>query len=158
MNSLWLETFKIPHNFSTLSDNISCDVCIVGAGIFGLTCAYYLTKFGFNVIVLEKDGIGSKASGHTTAKITSQHGLFYNHLINDYGEYFAKSYLEANQNAIKNIKDIIDTEKISCDFSFQNHCVYTTNPEDLNSINEEIDSVRALGFKCEFATKARSSF
>ena len=34
----------------------SCDVCIVGAGITGLTLAYYLQRSGLRVRVLEKAG------------------------------------------------------------------------------------------------------
>ena len=56
MNSLWFETFNKTRQFPKISNNLSCDICIVGGGIFGITCAYYLTKQGFNVIVLEKDG------------------------------------------------------------------------------------------------------
>ena len=158
MNSIWLETFKYNKTFEKLDQNISCDVCIIGAGIFGLTCAYYLTKQGFNVAVLDRDDIGTKATGHTTAKITSQHGLIYKHLIDDYGLHFAKSYLYANQKAIDNIKEIIDTENISCDFNFENHCVYTTNAKDLKSIQDEINAVNSLDFNCEFVTKTGLPF
>ena len=158
MNSLWIETFDKNREFPKLSKSISCDVCIIGAGIFGISCAYYLTKLGFNVVVLEKDEIASKTTGHTTAKITSQHGLFYNYLINNFGISFAKSYLNANENAIKNIKEIIDTENISCDFSYQNSFIYTNNHEELQSIYDEVDAVRSLDFPCEFTTTTELPF
>lgn len=158
MNSLWFETFNKTHQFSQLSSNLSCDVCIVGGGIFGITCAYYLTKQGFNVIVLEKDEIASKTTGNTTAKITSQHGLFYSHLIDDYGHSFARNYLEANENAIKNIKNIIDSEKISCDFCYQNSYVYATTKEELQSVHDEVAAIRSLNFPCEFAAKVGLPF
>ncbi len=65
MNSLWLSDKEIfnNNNFnSSLDLNLTTDVCIIGAGIFGLTCAYYLTKLGYNVTVLEKSDIASKAT------------------------------------------------------------------------------------------------
>ena len=108
MNSLWLsENIDNKYNKS-LNSNINCDVCIVGAGIFGITCAYYLSKSGLKVVVLDKSEIAHITTGHTTAKITSQHGLFYTYLINSYGENFARDYLLANENAIENIKNIIN--------------------------------------------------
>lgn len=158
MNSLWYETFNKTQQFPQLSDDLSCDICIIGGGILGTTCAYYLTKQGFNVIILEKDEIASKTTGNTTAKITSQHGLFYSHLIDDYGHKFAREYLEANEKAIKNIKNIIDNEKISCDFCYQNSYVYATSPEELQSIHEEVSAVRSLNFPCEFAPKVGLPF
>ena len=125
MDSLWLDSIEKVKLFSPLANNYETDVCIIGAGIFGLSCAYYLSKLGFKVTVLEKDSIGEKATGHTTAKITSQHNLSYNYLANSYSEKYATDYLEANEKAIENINNIIDSEKIKCDFERQNSYVYT---------------------------------
>ena len=99
MNSLWLSTAN-SKNFETLYTSLNADVCIIGAGIFGLSCAYYLSKAGLKVIILEKDSIGEKTTGHTTGKITSAHGLFYNYLVNNFNETFAHDYLFANEEAI----------------------------------------------------------
>ena len=117
MNSLWIETTKNELNVKSLEKDEETEICVIGAGLFGLTTAYYLSKQGKKVIVLEKGEIGEKVSGHTTGKITSQHGLFYDHLIKDYGEEYAHKYLQANEDAIKNIKEIIEKEKIECEFS-----------------------------------------
>ena len=158
MDSLWLsENFQIKYDKS-LDSNITCDVCIVGAGIFGLTCAYYLSKAGLKVVVIDKSGIAQKTTGHTTAKITSQHGLFYTYLIDTYGEQFARDYLFANEDAIKNMQDIIDLEHIRCDFEKQSSFVYTTNPSEVNKIKKEVDNLNSLGFSANFATKTGLPF
>ncbi|PYN93734.1 MAG: oxidoreductase, partial [Candidatus Rokuibacteriota bacterium] len=41
----------------------SADVVIVGGGIAGMTTAYYLAKSGVPSVVVERDAIGSHASG-----------------------------------------------------------------------------------------------
>src|ERR687887_1465021 len=43
--------------------NSSADVVIVGGGIAGMTTAYYLAKSGVPSVVVERDAIGSHASG-----------------------------------------------------------------------------------------------
>ena len=161
MNSLWLSDNNIFKNIdlnTTLEQDFSTDICIIGAGIFGLTCAYYLTKLGFNVTVLEKSDIASKATGHTTGKITSQHGLFYDYLTNSYGQKFAKDYLDVNEEAIQNIKNIIDEENINCDFKYQNSYVYTTKKSELSLIKNEYNAVSNLGYNCELVTKTGLPF
>lgn len=158
MKSLWLESIEKRMSFSTLSQNEETDICIIGAGIFGLTCAYYLSQLGYRVIILEKDEIGEKATGNTTAKITSQHNLFYSYLINSYGKKFAADYLKANEQAIQNIKQIIDKEKIKCDFEYQNNYVYTTKKSELPIIKKEVSAVESLDFSCEFVTKTGLPF
>lgn len=158
MNSLWLDSNKKANTFPSLSSDIEADVCIIGAGIFGLTCAYYLSNLGFQVVVLEKDDIGEKTTGHTSAKITSQHSLFYDYLIHSYGKKFASDYLKANEKAIENIKQIIDKEKIKCDFEYQNSYVYTTQKSELGAIKKEVSAVESLDFPCEFVTKVGLPF
>ena len=161
MNSLWLSDNNIFKNIdlnTTLEQDFSTDICIIGAGIFGLTCAYYLTKLGFNVTVLEKSDIASKATGHTTGKITSQHGLFYDYLTNSYGQKFAKDYLDVNEEAIQNIKNIIDEENINCDFKYQNSYVFTTKKSELSLIKNEYNAVSNLGYNCELVTKTGLPF
>lgn len=158
MNSLWLNSVKNVNKFPQLTNNEETEICVIGAGIFGLTCAYYLSKLGFKVTVLEKDEIAEKTTGNTTGKITSQHGLFYDYLINSYGKRFAINYLEANEKAIENIKEIINTENINCDFEVKNNYIYTTNSSEVKSIKKEVSAVESLGFPCEFVTKTGLPF
>lgn len=158
MNSLWLTETKDNKNFKTLDENISTDVCIIGAGIFGISCGYYLSKAGLKVTIVDKDNIARKTTGHTTAKVTSQHGLIYTYLSKTYGEQFAKDYLLANEEAIENIKHIIDSEDIKCDFERQSNFVYTTNQSNVNKIKKEVDVLNSLGFPANFVTKVGLPF
>ncbi len=153
MGSLWIETTKDKINLKPLDGDKETEVCVIGGGLFGLTTAYYLTKHGKNVIILEKGEIGEKVSGNTTGKITSQHDLFYAHLIDDYGQEYAKKYLEANEQAIKNIKQIIEEEQIDCDFNIQKSYVYTTKEDEVIEIEKEVDAVNKLGKNAKFITK-----
>ncbi len=159
MSSLWIDSTKDKGNFSQLKEDISTDICIIGAGLFGLSTGYYLTKAGKKVTILEREpGIGIKTSGNTTGKITSQHGLFYDHLIKDFDEKFAKKYLNANEQAISNIKDIIDSNNIDCDFEWQDNYVYTTKLDEVPQIESEVSAVNKLGFKAEFLSKTSLPF
>lgn len=158
MNSYWIESTKDEGNYKTLDTDVSCDVCIIGAGMFGLSTAYYLSKKGLNVIVLDKANIGTKTSGYTTAKITSQHGLIYDYLIQSFGADIAKDYLFANEEAIKNIKEIVNTEKIDCDLVTQSNFVYTTNEDEIDTIKKEVSDVNSLGLNAQFVTQTLLPF
>ena len=144
MNSYWLSSVKNIYTNNPIDDNYSVDVCIVGAGITGLSTAYYLAKNGVKVVIVDKAGIGEKTSGYTTAKITLQHGLIYDYLINTFGFDYALNYFRANEKAISNIKNIIDTENIDCDFEYKNNYIYATNQNDLTKIHNEIKAVISL--------------
>lgn len=158
MESLWIETTKDELSLKPLEKDEETEVCIIGAGLFGLTTAYYLTLLGKKVTVIEKGKIGQKVSGNTTGKITSQHALFYNHLIKDYGEEYACKYLEANEEAIRNIKDIIEKEKIECDFSERKAYVYTTKQDEVLDIEKEVESANKIGKDAKLVTETDLPF
>ena len=159
MHSFWLDSIENKNKFNKLEKDKSTDVCIVGAGIFGLTCGYYLTKQGYNVVLLEKEkDIASKTTGHTTAKITSQHNLIYKYLIDSFGVSEVKHYLYANQEAIENIYQIIKDENINCNFERQDSYVYTNNADELEKIKLENEAVNSIGFNSEFVTSTPLPF
>ncbi len=144
MSSYWIDSTKNSDINNQIDANYTADVCIIGAGMCGLSTAYYLAKNGLKVIVVDKDDIGKKTSGYTTAKITFQHNLIYDYLINSFGLDFALGYLKSNIKAISNIKKIIDTENIDCDFEYQDNFVYTTYQEDLPKIHNEVKALDIL--------------
>ena len=152
-NSFWLNSFKLP-NFNKLDKNINADVCIVGGGLTGITTAYYLSKKGYKVCLIEKDNLMSKTSGHTTAKITSQHGIFYKYLLDSKGKEFAEKYLCVNEEAIKNIMDIINIENIDCDFEKKNAYIFTEKTTEVQKLKEEAHIVKKLGIvDCNYINK-----
>ena len=158
MSSFWLDSVKNTPSFSSLDKDIKSDVCIVGGGLLGLTCGYYLSQNGVKVTVIDKNNIMEKVSGHTTAKITSQHNLIYKYLEDSLGIKSAKQYLDANQLAISNIKNIINTEQIDCDFEMQDSYVYTTDENEVEKIKLENNTVNSLGLNSEFVTSSPLPF
>ena len=64
--SSWYANVKVP-SFRAAQKPSRVDVCVVGAGIAGLTTAYYLLKEGFGVTILDEGPIGSGQTGRTSA-------------------------------------------------------------------------------------------
>ncbi len=154
MKSYWIESVsKEKKTFPKLEQHEKADVCIIGGGFTGLSTAYYLSKENKSVILLEKSEICSHTTGHSTAKITSQHGLFYDYLIQSLGTKQAKQYLEANEKAIKNIEKIIKEENIECEFEKKDAYVFTQKEEEIPKIKKEVEAVKSLGFPAEFVDK-----
>lgn len=147
--SYWLDT-KDKDEFPSLQENKQTQICIIGGGMTGLSTAYYLTKLGYPVILLEKDRIGEHTSGNTTAKITSQHGLFYDYLLQSLGNKKASQYYFANEQAIHNIETIVQKENISCHFERQNAYVFTEAENQVEKIKKEIKAVEKLGGHAKF--------
>lgn len=150
MKSYWIDSVKEQNKFGALDENIKTDICIIGGGITGLSTAYNLSKYKIRTVLLEKDEICKQTSGNSTAKITSQHGLIYKYLTDSKGQDFARKYYEANENAIRNIKSIIDKEGIDCDFEYQPAYVFTQKVQDVQKIKDEVEAVNNLGGRVKF--------
>ena len=58
-------------DYPPLTHDTTADVCIVGAGIAGLSAAYELASRGRSVVVLDDGAIGSGESGRTTAHLAT---------------------------------------------------------------------------------------
>src|SRR5690554_5119090 len=92
--SLWTASRNIPE-YQSLHEDIQVDVVIVGGGITGITSGYLLANEGLKVAILEADQLLNGTTGHTTAKVTAQHGLIYDEFITNFGKSKAKLYYEA---------------------------------------------------------------
>ena len=147
--SLWIEDSK-KTNYDALNKNEVADVCIIGGGIAGAVTGYLLAKNGINVIILEKDKLCMGVTANSTAKLTSQHGLFYKYLENGYGIDFAKGYLKSNEEGIKLAKQIIKDEKIECDFETKDTYVFATTNDELDKLKQELKVLNKIGFDAEF--------
>lgn len=142
--SYWLDSTE-KTNYPSLDKDINTDVVIIGGGIAGITSAYILKQRGLNVALLEVDNILEGTTARTTAKVTSQHNLMYNKLIKEMEEDYARKYLQANEDAIEFIKQIIKEKNIDCDFSELPAYVYTTDDKYIKDIKDEVKAVQKLG-------------
>ncbi|ART75285.1 FAD-dependent oxidoreductase [Sutcliffiella horikoshii] len=140
----WRDSAPLP-SFPTLNENKKTDVCVVGGGITGITTAYQLAQEGLKVILIDADQILNGTTGHTTAKVTSQHGLIYDEFLQHLGQEKAKLYYQANQEGLHFIRDLVDLKRIQCDFSEQNAYIYSQTEQDDQKVIKEFEAYQKLG-------------
>jgi len=144
--SYWQESVTL-QQFEPLTEDKKYDICIVGAGISGLTSAFLLSQHGFSVCVLEADRVVSGTTSLTTAKITAQHGLFYHQMIEQFGIENAKQYYGANKRAQLFIEEVIQKYNISCQFERADAYIYTELTEKEDDIEREEEAYKRIGIK-----------
>ncbi len=148
MKSVWSESLEL-QRFGKLEGDTSCDVLIIGGGMAGILCAYFLQEAGVNYLLVEGETICSGVTKNTTAKITAQHGLIYSKLIKNFGKSRAKQYLAANLWAVRKFGELC--RNIPCDFEERASYVYTLT--DRKKIEDEVSAVNKLGFGAEYVEK-----
>lgn len=142
---VWREqrlAFPIP----SLTADTATDVCVVGAGLAGLTTAYLLAREGRNVVVLDADGILGGDTMRTTAHLTGILDDRYYELAFSFGEKEAQLIAESHLAAINRIEAIIREEGIECDFTRCDGYLAAAKPQDSPNIEREAESLLKCGF------------
>src|ERR671913_1917301 len=113
--SFWMATADTPAP-GALARDIEADVCIVGAGIAGLSTAYLLAREGKRVVVLDDGPVAGGETCRTTAHIVNALDDRYYDLEKLHGEDGAAIAAESHTAAIDKVEEIIREEGIDCDF------------------------------------------
>lgn len=141
MESIWEKTSDSKKR-PALKSHIQADAVVIGAGMAGVLTAWRLQQAGVRTVVLEADRIGGGQTKNTTAKITSQHGMFCDTFIEKKGEETARKYVQANQAAVEEYKKIVREERIDCELTERDSYVYSM---DWEKLKRETEAARKLG-------------
>jgi len=114
--SVWAVTVERPA-YPPLAEDLHADVCVVGAGIAGLTTAYLLTREGRSVVVLDDGPVGGGMTEVTTAHLANALDDRYVEIERLHGEEGARLAAESHSAAIDRIEANVRTEGIDCDFT-----------------------------------------
>ncbi len=112
-SSIWHDTET--QRFDT-TPALETEVCIVGAGIAGLTTAFELVRQGARVTVLDDGPIGGGETGRTTAHLASAVDDRYHVLESKFGERGARLVAQTHSAAIDWIETAVQELAIDCDF------------------------------------------
>ncbi|MGQ0714026.1 MAG: FAD-dependent oxidoreductase [Gemmatimonadaceae bacterium] len=113
--SVWMDTTNMP-TFTPLVEDLTCDVCIVGAGIVGLTSAYHLVRAGADVVILDDGPVCGGETSRTTAHLTCVLDDRFQWLEQVHGKEPVRESTASHMAAIDRIEAIVRDENIACDF------------------------------------------
>lgn len=151
--SLWMSSASVPQ-FPPLNDDVTVDVCVVGAGIAGLTTAYLLSLEGKSVAVLDDGPIGWGETGRTTAHWSNALDDRYYELERIHGTVGARLAAESHTAAIELVHSIIKKENIDCDFHYLDGFLFSPKGEDPSELDKEHAAARRAGINVEFVESA----
>lgn len=146
MHSIWSEQNKKEH-FTPLKKDLKTDVLIIGGGLAGILCAYFLQQAGVNYSLIEQNEIGNGVTKNTTAKITAQHALCYHKFLKKFGKEKTSAYLYANLSAVEKYRKLC--KNIRCDFQDKPSFVYSQ--KNKRRLENEVSALEKLSYKVGFS-------
>ena len=143
-HSLWIETADLDA-LAPLQADVRADVCVIGAGIAGLTTAYLLAREGRSVVVLDDGRPGSGQTGVTTAHLAYEIDDRYVEMVRLHGIEGARLAYRSHRAAIDRIEAITQMEAIACDFQRVSGYLFPAEGHGPGEIDEELEAARNAG-------------
>lgn len=142
--SIWMRMGEISSPPS-LDQDVVTDVCVVGAGIAGMTTAYLLLREGKSVVVLDDGPIGGGQTERTTAHLSNAIDDRYVNIESWHGEAGARMAAESHTAAIDQIEAIVKEERIECDFERLDGFLVGSPGESSDNLHLELLASRRAG-------------
>ena len=152
-DSIWAQTAWKPSFPHAEGNNYQTDILIIGAGMAGILCAYFLQRQHVDYMLVDAGSVGGGVTKNTTAKITWQHGLIYQSLLAESSEK-AYGYLHANMLAANIFRKLC--MEIDCGYTEKPAFVYSLS--DRRKIEEEVRAIERLGAEATFTQKTELPF
>ena len=128
-----------------LATNLEVDVCVVGAGIAGLTTAYLLSLEKQRVAVIDDGPIGGGETCRTTAHLVNAPDAWFGEIQRMHGLRAARVAAESHTTAIDRIEEIVRRERIRCAFLRLDGYLFTEPGESPDSLEKELQATHAAG-------------
>ena len=145
----WWAATSGPREYPRLRGFQEADVCVVGAGLAGLTTAYLLAREGRGVIVLDDNAIGGGETGQTTAHLASANDDYFHVLERIHGPEAARLVYRSHQEAIEEIGRIVSREAIDCEYERVNGYWWLAEETAPDFLRTEFDAARRAGAEVE---------
>lgn len=129
-----------------LGENLRTNVCIIGAGIAGMSAAYLLSRAGKAVVLVDGGHIGGGETGRTTAHLTAALDDGYATIARLFGDEGARMAAQSHTAAIERIEAIASLEDIDCDFERVDGFLFLAPGDDRDTLEAELDAARQAGF------------
>jgi glycine/D-amino acid oxidase-like deaminating enzyme/nitrite reductase/ring-hydroxylating ferredoxin subunit len=143
--SLWIQSTEtqLP---PALGGNLRTEVCIIGAGIAGVTTAYLLARAGRQVTVLDDGALGGGETGRTTAHLSSALDDRFHVVERLHGADGARIAAASHRAAIDWIENTVREERIDCAFERLDGYLFVPPGESPEILRAELEAARRARF------------
>src|SRR6202163_4804537 len=142
--SVWMATTEVPQ-FQPLTQDLRTNVCVIGAGIAGMTTAYLLARAGRAVVLIDDGPIGGGETGRTTAHLTAALDDRYYNIAKIHGEDGARVAAESHMSAIHRIETIASMEDIDCEFERVEGYLFLGGDSQRKELEHELEATHRAG-------------
>src|SRR5919204_866373 len=143
-SSFWERTTKKLYT-DPLQENVTADVCVIGAGVAGVTTAYLAARENRRVILIDDGPVGGGMTSRTTAHLVNAIDDRYIDIEKFLGEECARLTAESHTAAIDCAERIVREHKIDCDFERLNGYLFLPPGGSITELMDELEAIHRAG-------------
>lgn len=149
---------KINHQFNYLTENLETDVIIIGGGVTGSICGYYLSKNNIKTTILEKGRVAHGSTSITTSLLQYELDDNLSELSNILGLKNSLKAYNLGLLALKEIDNFIFEYGNNCDYIKRDTLLYTATNLEKNAIKQEYSLRKEYGFDVEYLDSSNNKY
>ena len=130
-----------------LDRDLQADVCVVGAGLSGISVAYGLVLEGRSVVVLDDGAVGGGMTGRTTAHLSNAVDDRYFEIERYHGVDGGRAAAEGHTAAIDRIERTVAEEAIDCDFERVSGYLFSPPDKPAGLLDRELEAAHRAGLE-----------
>jgi glycine/D-amino acid oxidase-like deaminating enzyme len=141
---VWATAHELPPA-SPLDADVQTEICVVGAGVGGLTTALLLAREGRRVVVLDADRPGGGESSRTTAHLANAVDDRYQNLVRWHGRQGALLAAQSHRAAIGRVEQFVEELGLQCDFRRVGGFLFAADSSREAELDAEFEAAREAG-------------
>ncbi|KAH9889616.1 FAD dependent oxidoreductase [Xylariomycetidae sp. FL2044] len=161
-DSVWVHdgSYADKPTFPPLKKDLDTEVCIIGAGISGISTAYELIHRGKQVVLLDAREVLAGETGRTSGHLSSALDDGFVNIAKKHGDKGAKAAADSHSWAIERVGELARKHDIECEYRLlpayriPEHTVGTDEHKaELQEIKEDVKAAAKHGIEAEFDEK-----
>ena len=151
----WYEATRVAQRpRERLNHDLDIDVCVIGAGLAGLTAAREVARRGWSVVVLEGSHVGSAASGRNTGFVLPGYSEGIDDMVERIGLDHTKQLWALSEQGLDYVRRTIDDNQL-LGVNKVDGWLHVEKTDNAHATRAYVERLRWIGADAEMWTTAR---
>lgn len=151
----WYEATRVAQKRrERLTYDLDVDVCVIGAGLAGLTAAREVARRGWSVVVLEGGTVGSAASGRNTGFVLPGYSEGIDDMVERIGLDHTKQLWALSELGLDYVRRTIDDNRLP-GVNKTDGWLHVEKTDNANATRAKVERLRWIGADVEMWTTAQ---
>lgn len=151
---LWMDTLKQAKSYPGVTENVTCDVVVVGGGVSGAIISRELIEAGIDTVLVDKRKIGHGSTSANTGLLQFSNDKTLTSCIETYGEEHGLRYYQLCLAGIDKVEALAQECTIEPEFIRRDSLYFASSEQDTSLLQAEYKTLKKHGFCVDYMDRS----